>query len=204
MAHLYHTQSIPNADRKSFTVVVYSGIAADCSRPVSSFQANSTVTAQVWMPQTATTISGYLGFRSGAIESITLARLEFDSDPTRVVLVQPSGDMITNLAYRNNMILFITSSHLVTFRKLGLDSVTQTLPLTELLKIWAHNPSQRSHVQEPLHSRDQAHQSRLVRSNEDDPQPRPKAKTMQRSGKSATELSKCIEGGIWGRLRIGG
>lgn len=72
------------------------------------------------------------------------------STPTRVILAPPSGDPITNLAYENNKILVITLSKLVTFRTLGPDSVSETLRIPDLLKIWIGNPIQKSRVQKQV------------------------------------------------------
>ncbi|KAJ7906347.1 hypothetical protein B0H13DRAFT_1880661 [Mycena leptocephala] len=143
----YHAESMPNADRRTFTVVIYCVTGPQTRWPVSSFQADSSVSAQCWVPETQIRLSAYLGFWSGAVELITLVNLGFDSTPTRVILAPPSGDPITNLAYENNKILVITLSKLVTFRTLGPDSVSETLRLPDLLKIWVGNAIQRSRVQ---------------------------------------------------------
>jgi hypothetical protein len=178
---VYHPESMLNADRRSFTVVIYCVTGPQTRRPISSFQADSSVSAQCWVSGTRITLSAYLGFRSGAVELITLVNLGFDicvilacmlvvsnsrsqSNPTRVVLAQPSGDLITNLAYKNNMILVITLSNLVTFQTLGPDSVSETLCLSDLLKIWAGNAIPKSSVQEQVQRRYRGPEKRQVRS----------------------------------------
>ncbi|KAJ7875419.1 hypothetical protein B0H13DRAFT_2269843 [Mycena leptocephala] len=143
----YHAQSMPNADRRTFTILIYSVTGPQTRRPISSFQADSSVSAQFWVPGQIT-LSAYLGFQTGTVELVTLINLGFDSNPTRVVLVQPSGDMITNVAYKNNIILFINLSHLVTFMQLGPNPVSETLHLTDLLQIWAENEIQTTRVRD--------------------------------------------------------
>ncbi|KAJ7867928.1 hypothetical protein B0H14DRAFT_2572653 [Mycena olivaceomarginata] len=77
----------------------------------------------------------------------SLVNLGFDSNPTRVVLVRPSGDRITNLAYEDHRIVFITLSGLATFRTLDSNPVCETFRLSEFLKIWAGKTIQKTEVQ---------------------------------------------------------
>ncbi|KAF7372346.1 hypothetical protein MVEN_00094800 [Mycena venus] len=82
------TTSKPNADRKTFTNLVYLIRGTQTQSPVCSFQSQSFVTAE-WWDLGVVIKSGYIGFDNGSLEKLTIKNFGFEGSPERQTILWP-------------------------------------------------------------------------------------------------------------------